>query len=331
MKRMQPSQEAQGFSPGLSSLLIATAGIWLFYRWHQNRAAARITSRSDIIQTRLGPVEYAWRGDQGPVTVIVHGLPGGFDQGMAIAGWLSAAPCRFLCISRPGYLRTPISCGRTPDEQADLIAAVLDAMKIESASVLGMSAGGPSATRFAIRYPERCLSLILACAVGVCIPPPIAPDSLTAKLAVPPVGFLMWISNGLFHIDPRFASAMMTKEEIAAIRRNRDERAFLEIADTYVPLRLRVEGMRNDALHFSRLPCTVPAGIECPALIIHGDADKIVPFEHALAYRDAIPHADFFLLENGGHLAGVARRREVSERVVDFLAATVTQPATLNL
>jgi pimeloyl-ACP methyl ester carboxylesterase len=311
-------------------VLVAAGAVWLYYRWWQHRTINRLSGRSGILETRLGPVEYAFRGEDGPVVVVAHGLPGGFDQGLAVAGWLSAAPCRFLCISRPGYLRTPLSSGHTPNEQADLIAAVMDSMSLPDAAVLGLSAGGPSAVRFAIRYPNRCWALVLASAVAVRIAPSVPPDNPATKIAIPPAGFLMWVSNGLFHAHLGFASSIMTKQEIEAVRRNGDRRSLLQIADSYIPLRPRAPGMFNDARQFARLPEVVPPGVECPAIVVHGDADEIVPFHHALAYLDAIPHAEFVLLENGSHLAGVARRREVSARVVDFLARHVNQPATLK-
>ena len=48
---------------------------------------------------------------------------------------------------------------------------LLDALKIETAAVLGHSAGGPPAAHFALRHPERCLGLALLSAV---LPPPYA-------------------------------------------------------------------------------------------------------------------------------------------------------------
>ncbi len=55
----------------------------------------------------------------------VHGTPGGYDQRLGMDGF------RILAPSRPGYLRTPIDAGRTPREQADVYAALLDALSID--------------------------------------------------------------------------------------------------------------------------------------------------------------------------------------------------------
>ncbi|TFG27957.1 hypothetical protein EU528_11965 [Candidatus Thorarchaeota archaeon] len=48
-----------------------------------------------------------------------------------------------MTVSRPGYLRTPISTGVAFENQADAIAALLDELDIPQAAVLGASAGTP--------------------------------------------------------------------------------------------------------------------------------------------------------------------------------------------
>lgn len=49
---------------------------------------------------------------------------------------------KFIIPSRPGYLRTPLSVDRTPKEQAEALAALLDTLKIDKVAVVGGSGGG---------------------------------------------------------------------------------------------------------------------------------------------------------------------------------------------
>ena len=67
---------------------------------------------------------------------------------------------------------TPLQSGRTPQDQADLYAAILDTLDIERAVVLGFSSGGPSAVHFAARYPDRTTSLFLDTAILLPFKPP---------------------------------------------------------------------------------------------------------------------------------------------------------------
>jgi pimeloyl-ACP methyl ester carboxylesterase len=74
---------------------------------------------------------------------------------------LSDPQFRFIAVSRPGYLRTPLETGRSPDAQADGYAALLDVLGLPQAAVIALSAGGPSALQFTLRHPNRCWGLVL--------------------------------------------------------------------------------------------------------------------------------------------------------------------------
>ena len=113
-------------------------------------------------RVRMGLVQHTDTG-AGPALLALHGGMGGYDQSWLLARALIAdlTPYRVLALSRPGYLGTAQSLGRTPDAQADLYAELLDALGIEKALVAAVSAGGPSAIQFALRHPGRCAGLVL--------------------------------------------------------------------------------------------------------------------------------------------------------------------------
>ena len=61
--------------------------------------------------------------------------------------------------SRPGYLGTRLDGREAIDRQADLHAALLDALGAERVGVLAWSGGGPSGYRLAVRHPGRVAGL----------------------------------------------------------------------------------------------------------------------------------------------------------------------------
>jgi pimeloyl-ACP methyl ester carboxylesterase len=67
---------------------------------------------------------------EGPAVLALHGAMGGYDQGLILARTIGPPGYRFVSVSRPGYLGTPLCAGRTPEEQADLLAHLLDALGI---------------------------------------------------------------------------------------------------------------------------------------------------------------------------------------------------------
>jgi len=121
---------------------------------------ARIASvceklRPISIRTSRGNVDAVCWGE-GPAVLSLHGAMGGYDQGILLAKSAVSPRHRFVAVSRPGYLGTPLAAGRTPEEQADVCAEVLDQLGIAETAVIAISGGGPAAVQFALRHAQRC-------------------------------------------------------------------------------------------------------------------------------------------------------------------------------
>src|SRR5579859_7389059 len=101
----------------------------------------------------------------GQVIMLLHGSPGGYDHAMALARYLNLQGFTSLALSRPGYRRTPLSSGETPEEQADLFAATLDALDVSEVVVIALSGGGPAGLQFVLRHPDRCRGLVMLAAL----------------------------------------------------------------------------------------------------------------------------------------------------------------------
>jgi hypothetical protein len=54
------------------------------YRYWKQVTVNRIQSESQVIQTHSGAIEFAAIG-KGPVVLVLHGLKGGYDQGIVTA------------------------------------------------------------------------------------------------------------------------------------------------------------------------------------------------------------------------------------------------------
>src|SRR5215471_12817558 len=100
----------------LSRILIAIVGVLLLalaarvywqYSHDIHAARDRISSGSQVINTRCGPIEFAVAGN-GPALLVIHGFAGGFDQGLELGQPLIARGFRIIAPSRFGYLRTPV-------------------------------------------------------------------------------------------------------------------------------------------------------------------------------------------------------------------------------
>jgi hypothetical protein len=115
-------------------LLFSVVTYVRFSQW-RNAVTKNLKRDSVVVQTAKGPIEYAEVG-HGPVVLMVHGDPGGYDQIYQVLKIDDAehGDFRYVIPSRPGYLRTPLIVGKTPKEQAEAFAALLDALKIDKVS-----------------------------------------------------------------------------------------------------------------------------------------------------------------------------------------------------
>jgi pimeloyl-ACP methyl ester carboxylesterase len=100
----------------------------------------------------------------GPVVLFVHELAGTLHS---FAPQVAALEARLRCIAfnARGYPPSdvpPSVASYSQDQAADDIAAVLDAARCEGAHVMGVSMGSAAALQFALKYPERARSVILA-------------------------------------------------------------------------------------------------------------------------------------------------------------------------
>jgi pimeloyl-ACP methyl ester carboxylesterase len=289
---------------------------------------SRPTYNPTVVQTRLGPVEYAILGTGAPVLVI-HGSPGGIDAAALMAGFLPHDRIASILLSRPGYLRTELGDRRTIDQQAELLVALLDHLGIQRAAVFTWSGGGPAGYRLAARYPERVDALVANAAISHAYHE--ADMSLVDRFMFnTPAG--RWLLRQLATHSAKhyIAGALSTvsdlsKQQLAQraeeILADPAKRNFvLAIGPTATQDTARRAGYDNDREQFAAISSLELATITAPTLLIQGSADRdLVP--HSAHAAATIPGAELLTLDTGTHLAlytdpGAAAAQA---RVIDFL------------
>lgn len=278
------------------------------YRAWKQEILDDLQANSRIANTVRGPIEYTMQGEgNGPIVLISHGTPAGYDQSMAFASLFTSKDITTISVSRPGYLRTPLAHNETPEAQADLYAALLDKLGIEKVIMLGMSGGGPSSLQFAIRHPERCSKLVLLCAVTRSY------DEQRRVEALSPVQ--RFLQQQIVHfLSPDIAYFFL------AIR----ARWFKTPIDepfyrSYTRSDLRKTGYENDMtqlLHLQNLPLEC---ITAPTLFLHGNADDNVPIEYAKYAVARIPNAQLVIDEGGNHDFFMKHKERVMPIIENFV------------
>ena len=114
---------------GALTIAIVVVAVLVYARFRRDIRAAQAClqrGRSQVVETDFGPIEYATLGE-GYLVLVVHGIFGGFDQGLVIARGNVGEEFRSIVPSRLGYLRTPLPDNASPAGQADAHPCLLDA------------------------------------------------------------------------------------------------------------------------------------------------------------------------------------------------------------
>lgn len=271
--------------------------------------------------TARGVVEYVDIG-VGPVVVAVHGAMGGYDQSLFLAQTIGGQRYRYLAISRPGYLGTPMRSGKSPAQQADLIAALLDNLGIAKAGVMAVSGGGPSAVEFGLRHADRCMGLIL---VSTCA------DKVDNKI---PFAFTLMKFLARWSWFGAYFRRKAASDLVATAKRSiRDPEILMRTVNdaetwplfstmmlsTYERMGQRIAGTEND-INITRTATYPLESLAVPVLIVHGTEDPLVQYDiHATMYARRVPHAELLTVEGGEHVAIFTHRNIVRAKVTTFM------------
>ncbi|WP_257448662.1 alpha/beta fold hydrolase [Archangium lipolyticum] len=290
------------------------------------RGAATLPGDSQpmMVQTRRGPVECVSLGE-GPAVLALHGAMGGYDQASVLARTAGVPGFRYIAISRPGYLGTSLSLGRTPAEQAELYRDLLDALGIEHAAVMAISGGGPSALQFALSYPDRCWGLVIISSFHSRFAGRLPMAWHILKLAVRFSPFVTAMQKRKARQDPERASRRSITDPLLRARTVNDPEAGPLLREvqriTYNRMPLRVAGTENDiALTSSELSLPLER-MKAPMLVMHGTKDSSAPYAQAQQLAARVPGAELLTLEGGEHFCIFSHRDEVRARVGRFLGA----------
>jgi len=272
---------------------------------------AIINYPSEVAKTSRGLVEYAFRGE-GPVVVTIHGGPGGYDQGLLLGETFRSAGFRILSISRPGYLRTPLETGRTFEEQADAIAALLDTLGLDKILLAHGSAGGPTGYTFARRHPDRVIAQIAI--DSVCMRYVVHVTKMQEALFMSKFG--LWLTNFSLNHFPKATLKQLYASESSLNRKDIEKIVGEVIQDPWKLANVtclmqtaggdkiteRKIGLNNDLEMFAKLDKLPLDGITSPTLIFHGDSDKDVFPEQAEYAHKNIPNSELYWIPKASHI-----------------------------
>ena len=217
---------------------------------------------------------------------------------------LAAAGYRVIACTRRGHAGSSPVDPADPGSAVEDLCAVLDALGVASAHVIGAAGGGITAVDLALARPERVLSLVLAGSLlGVRDPEWRA--AITALGLVPNPG----LPHEVVEVGPSYRA-----EEPAGLARWRAIESTAQIDGV-----LRPQPVLSDITWASL------AALRMPVLLVGGGADLLVPSPLVELAAAHIPGAVTRHIPDAGHAMAWERPGRFNEIVVEFLR-TVRRP-----
>jgi pimeloyl-ACP methyl ester carboxylesterase len=215
---------------------------------------------------------------------------------------------RTIVLDNRGVGRSSMPPGPYPIAlMASDAAAVLDAARVESAHVFGISMGGMIAQEFALLYPKRVRSLILGCTASG------GPHAVRAEADATQ----MIMARGQMTPEEAAQAAVSFIYDSGTPRARIDE--DLAMRRPWFPRPEAYQAQLQGIIAweaYSRLP-----QITAPTLVIHGESDRLVPPGNGKLIAERIPGAKLILIPNASHIFSTDQPEAAHQAVLEFLGA----------
>lgn len=254
-------------------------------------------------------------GDGRPV-VLIHGWPLSADAWAPQVPVLQAAGYRVVAYDRRGFGRSdkPES-GYSYDTLADDLERVMDECGLQDATLVGFSMGGGEVARYVTRFGEsRLHSVVFAAAV----PPyllktadnpdgPLTPEKArekTQSFEDDRDAYFETFTHAFFSADGTLQVTEAQRSEALEVCRQCAPHAAAACMESFA-----TTDFRDDLAH-----------VTVPTLVIHGEADAIVPFEGSgQRTHRAVAHSHLVTVPGAPHGLNLSHAQAFNNALLAFL------------
>jgi 2-hydroxymuconate-semialdehyde hydrolase len=248
----------------------------------------------------------------GPPVVLLHGSGPGVS---AWANWRLVIPALAPShrVVAPdlvgfGFTEPPTDIVYDLDTWIAHLEAFLDALEVDTLSLVGNSFGGALALAFTARHPERVSKLVLMGSAGIRFP---LTDALDAIWGYEPTPERMRQMLELLVSDRSIVTDELVDLRFRASLRDGVQEAY----------RAMFPAPREHGIDALATPEAEIAGISQETLVIHGRDDQVVPWETSVRLSDLIRGSELHVFGACGHWVQIERTDRFNQLLSGFLAS----------
>lgn len=188
---------------------------------------------------------------------------------------------------------------------------VFDSLGLQSPAIVGLSLGGWLAAEVATRYPERVSKLVLVNPAGLYI-------------EGQPIGEIFGrnldeLASILFYDQNHPVAALMHQMASLSMATLSGDVPFEMLRPILQSQAATAKLGWDPYLHNPKLRKRLYR-VTAPTLVVHGEADGLIPRAHAEAYVEAIADARLVDVPEAAHMLPLEKPDELAQLVKDFLA-----------
>lgn len=251
--------------------------------------------------------------DEAPVIIFIHGFPlnkSMWDKQMAAFKY----HYRVIAYDVRGHGESESRDMTTfsIENFAHDLVYFMDALKIDRASLCGLSMGGYIALNAIENYPHRFESLVL-CDTS-CFPD--TPETIEKRMktveSIEKNGLMSYADSSMKIL---FASESQTTKvaEIAAVKEMILTTSVESLSKTLLALCVRKE------------TCTLLPHIQVPVLVLVGEEDQITPPATATYMHENIKNSTLHVIKHAGHLSNLENSADFNRQLKTFFASVYKQ------
>lgn len=244
----------------------------------------------NLAYTRLG---------KGTPLMLVHGFPLDSSSWNELIPYLKDHFDLILPDLRGFGKSTTVDAPYTLSDMADDLAGLLDHLGVEKTALAGHSMGGYISLAFAKKYPQRVSGLGLVASQAAADAPEGKERRYKTAADVAEKGVGVVVDA----MPPKLSADVRVQEFVRGVIERQSKQAVIGA--------LKAMAEREDAM-------PILSSFNFPLVLIHGDADQLIPIERAKEIKSANPSARLLELKGAGHMPMMEFARQTADRLMIF-------------